>query len=147
MTLQIIFAYVHYLTFALLAACLLIEFLLLAQSMPAATVRRIRRVDTIYAISAVVMLASGVGRVFTEKGLDYYLANHVFGLKMILFAAIGLLSIYPTIRFVRWVPDGERWSVEPSEYGWIRRLLHVQLALLLLLPLCAVLMARGIGGP
>ena len=145
MTLQILFAYLHYAAFAALAASLLVEFLLLEPAMPLPSVKRIQRIDLVYGISAVVMLLSGIGRVVTEKGAAYYLHNHLFWTKMALFAAIGLMSALPTIRFIRWKPETTGLVLAAGEYRSLRRLLHWQLALLLLIPLCAVLMARGIG--
>ena len=56
---------------------------------------------------------------------------------------VGLLSIVPTLRFIRWrraggLPDAAAWR---NTRGWMQ----AQLALLVLIPVAAVLMARGIG--
>ncbi len=42
---------------------------------------------------------------WTEKGVDYYLHHFAFHILLGLFIAIGLLSIYPTVIFLRWGKD------------------------------------------
>jgi putative membrane protein len=57
------------------------------------------------------------------------------------------LSIKPTVSFIRWRRRlAESGELPPTpEIATARRLLHVEVALLALIPLMAVLMARGIG--
>jgi len=59
------------------------------------------------------------------------------------FALVGLLSIPPTLALSRW----RRSALLPDERAIksVRRLLHYELALFLLLPLFAAAMARGFG--
>jgi putative membrane protein len=59
------------------------------------------------------------------------------------FAGIGLLSVPPTIEFIRW----RRAGVAPDDagIGKVRRYVHVQLALFVLLLIFAAAMARGYG--
>ena len=76
-----------------------------------------------------------------------YLSNPFFVAKMLLYIAIATLSIKPTTSFIRWrrrlAASGQ---LPPTpEIATARRLLHVEVALLALIPLMAVLMARGIG--
>jgi putative membrane protein len=68
--------------------------------------------------------------------------------KLGLFLAIGLISIRPTLAFLRWRRTGASAagvSVPVAETKSARRTVLVELHLLALLPLAAVLMARGIG--
>ena len=68
--------------------------------------------------------------------------------QLSLFAVIGLLSIYPTFLFLSWrapLKQGVVPVVEPGKLRVIRTIIHWELAGLVVLVLCAALMARGIG--
>jgi putative membrane protein len=90
-----------------------------------------------------------VSRVFFgAKGVGFYAGNPVFWTKVALFVAVALVSIKPTIAFARWrraARDAADYAVPPAAAHSARRLVLVELHLLALLPLAAVLMARGIG--
>ena len=91
----------------------------------------------------------GFLRVFYfEKGASYYFHSVPFIAKLSLFVAIALLSIYPTIEFLSWtksLKQGQVPSVAPSKLQAIRAIIHWELAGIVLLILCAALMAKGIG--
>ena len=107
------------------------------------TARRLRVVDQIYGIAALVLLAVGALRVFYfEKGWAYYSHSAPFLAKMGLFLAVGLLSIYPTVTFIGW---RKSLDVDEAKLRTLRRLIHWELALVVGILLCAALMARGIG--
>jgi putative membrane protein len=106
------------------------------------------RLDIVFFVSAIAALATGLLRLFFyAKGLDFYLPNLAFQLKMALYVTIALISIRPTTRFIRWRRAVAAGGPVPAaaEVASVRRLIHVELALLALMPLMAVLMARGIG--
>src|SRR3546814_6192628 len=68
--------------------------------------------------------------------------------KLALFALIGLLSIRPTREFLSWrsaIKVGEAPTVDPGTLRQLRKTIHMELAALVLLILCATLMARGVG--
>jgi len=72
----------------------------------------------------------------------------VFYIKVALFLAVGLVSIPPTLQFIRWqraLKTGDRPIPPSSDIGSARRYIALELALLAFIPLAAVLMARGIG--
>jgi putative membrane protein len=55
-------------------------------------------------LAAVLALGSGAARVvWFGKGAAFYLHNPVFYIKLALFAAVGLMSIPPTLQFLRWL--------------------------------------------
>ena len=95
------------------------------------------------------MLATGTARVFFgAKGVGFYVGNPVFWTKVALFIAVALVSIKPTFAFAHWrraARDAAGYSVPPGAVQSARRLVLVELHLLALIPLAAVLMARGIG--
>ena len=83
-----------------------------------------------------------------EKGAAYYAHSLPFMIKMALFAAIGLLSIYPTLVFLGWrraFARGEPPSIDPARHQRLRRIIHIEATLLVLMVLCASMIARGVG--
>lgn len=82
-----------------------------------------------------------------EKGNAFYFSSPFFTAKMTLFVLVGLLSIYPTVRFIKWreTSQGRAPALSAHEYAWLRASLRAELALLLAVALCASLMARGVG--
>ena len=136
-------AYLHYLSILLVAGTLTGELLLCRPGIDAAGARRLSRLDIAFFVSALVALGSGLLRLFLVKGAGFYWPNPVFWTKMALYVAIALLSIRPTLAFMRW----SRGTGAPpaAEVAAARRFIHIELTLLALMPLAAVLMARGIG--
>ena len=85
---------------------------------------------------------------YFEKGKSFYGTNPYFQAKLALFLVVGLLSIYPTLRFLKWraqTKQGLAPVLAANEYKAIMLLLRIELVLLLAIALCASLMARGIG--
>lgn len=144
-----IMATLHHIVAFSLTACLVYEFVAYRKELTIAEARRIQRVDLVYGIAAGLMIVFGLLRVyFFEKGPNYYLSNHVFWTKMVLFVIIGLLSIYPTIRYIKWNPtlaEGKAPEIPDAEYKNIRLLLWLEMVGLVLILFAAPLMARGIG--
>jgi putative membrane protein len=101
-----------------------------------------------YGIFAVMVLVVGFLRVFFfDKGKAFYFSNPFFQAKLALFVFVGLLSIYPTIRFIGWrqqLNQGLAPAVSEQEYGRILLALRAELVLILGMVLCASLMARGV---
>ncbi|NWG33493.1 MAG: DUF2214 family protein [Chloroflexi bacterium] len=144
-----IMASLHHILAFTLAACLVYEFIAYRKGLTVAEARRIQRVDLLYGVSAGVLIVVGLLRVyFFEKGPNYYFANHVFWTKMALFVIVGLLSIYPTVRYIRWNPtlaQGVAPEIPDAEFRNIRLLLWLEMAGLVLILFAAPLMARGVG--
>jgi putative membrane protein len=139
----------HHLCVYVLIATLVAEAVLLRGSCSAESVRRLARIDLAFGLAAVAVITAGVCRVlWGAKGSAFYTSNPVFWTKMALFAVIGLVSIVPTIRYIVWARElRNRSDALPQPDAWIgvRRLVYVELALLVFIPICAALMARGIG--
>jgi hypothetical protein len=69
-----------------------------------------------------------------EKGSAFYFGNPFFNAKMALFVLVGLVSIYPTVRFIKWraqMRAGARAMVSAGEHRWILWSLRAELVLLL----------------
>jgi len=142
-------ASLHHLAVFSLAAIIAAEFTLIRNEMDAMTIARLSRIDLHYGITAGLVIVFGVARVFFgAKGHEYYFANHIFWTKMLLFLAVGLLSISPTRKFIAW----RRHSAADAafrplakEIGSVRRALWLEAGLFLLIPVAAAAMARGYG--
>ncbi|MBV8245474.1 MAG: DUF2214 family protein [Candidatus Eremiobacteraeota bacterium] len=147
--LNAVFATLHFLAIFALAASIVAELLLYAPHISAPYVRRIQRLDLFFLFAAIAVVATGLTRLFTSpQGPGFYAGNPIFWTKMGLFAIIGLLSIVPTRSFLRWnrslEADGSV-TVSPEEHRRIRGYIMAELVVLCFIPLCATLMARGIG--
>ena len=145
---EILLAYLHFLSIILTGSFLVTELVLCRSALTAEQVRRLPRLDVAYFVSALAALGTGVLRLFFyAKGLWFYLPNPAFQIKIALYVAIAVMSIRPTIRFIRWSRALASSGALPAaaEVRAIRRIVHVELMLLALIPLMAVLMARGIG--
>lgn len=149
MTATVALAFLHHAAAFLIAAVLTVEMVLMRSELDAGTARTILRMDAIYGAAAVVLLVVGFLRVFyTEKVPAYYFHNGAFIGKIALFVLVGLLSIYPTVQFLKWrkaVRHNQAPAVDHAVRGKIRMILHLELALLLVIILLAVMMARGVG--
>ena len=142
-------AFLHHLLAFTLVACVVYEFLTFHKGMTVEEARRIQRVDLIYGISAGLLLVVGLLRVFIfEKGLNFYIYNPFFWVKMAAFALVALMSIDPTIRYIRWnrrLKEGQPPEISEAEFRRSRLLLHLELVGIVIILLAAAMMARGIG--
>ena len=144
-----VFSFLHFIAVFGIFAALFLEWQTMSRAPTYAEARRIQRCDTWYGLFAAMVLIAGFLRVYYfEKGSEFYLANPFFYAKLALFVAAGLLSIYPTIRFLKWraqTRQGQAPAVTDEEYRKIMRAIRAEMVLLLGVALCASLMARGIG--
>lgn len=141
-------AYLHYLSIVVLGAFLTAELIVCRPPLRAEHVRLLPRLDVVFFAGAILALATGLLRLFFyAKGLGFYLPNPTFHAKMALYVAIALISIRPTLGFIRWRRELAAGGPLPDDaaVARVRRLIHLELALFALMPLLAVLMARGIG--
>ena len=149
MTMSAFMAFVHHLAAFTLAAALAVELVLVKPPIDFERARKLLLADQATGVSAGVVLVIGMLRVlYFEKGASYYFHNAAFLAKLALFVLVALLSIYPTLKFVSWrssVKRGEAPNVDAATLSRMRTLIHFELAGIVLLILCAALMARGIG--
>jgi putative membrane protein len=149
MALSAIFAFLHHLAAFALVAALAVEFVLIRGELTLANARSLQRADIVYGIAAGAILIIGFLRVFYfEKGAEYYFSSHTFLTKLTVFAIVGLISIIPTIEFLSWrktVAQGNLPVIPPAKLRRLRMIIHIELAGIVVILLCAALMARGIG--
>jgi len=143
------FAFLHHVAAFTLVGALAVEFVLIRGELTLETARTLQRADAAFGIASGLVLAIGLSRVFFfEKGASCYFHSAPFLAKLTLFVVIGLLSIYPTIEFVSWrksLAQGQLPGIDGRKLKSIRAVIHWELAAVVVLILCAALMARGIG--
>ena len=96
-------AFLHHAAAFSLVAALVVEFVLVKPNITCGNARIVQNADIVFGIAAGVILIVGALRViYFEKGPQYYLHNIAFHAKLGAFLVVGLLSIVPTIEFLRW---------------------------------------------
>jgi len=143
----VLFAFLHHLAAFTLVAAIAIEFVLLRAELSLWTARRLLATDMVLGISAGVLLLAGLARVFWfEKGPAYYFHNHAFLTKFSLFIIVALVSIVPTLEFLSWrkaVREGAVPAVAAGRLRRVRLIVHLELAAVAAILLCAAIMAKG----
>ena len=146
--LDAILAYLHFVAIFTLVWFLAKEWTLLRAPVDALDFKRIANADLGFGLAAVAVLVTGALRVFYgAKGTAFYLHNPVFHVKVALFVLVGLVSIAPTLAFLRW---RRAWTADaafritPHECARVRRFILIELHLIALIPIAAVMMARGL---
>jgi putative membrane protein len=141
---EILLRYLHFISVITLSGTLIAEFFLLKSSLKKKEIRLLGQIDAVYGISALILL--GVGLTLWLGGYgkptEFYSENPTFHLKLGLFVLIGLISIYPTVFFIK---QGKGESEDQVEIPrLVRWSLNAELILLACIPLLAGLMAKGI---
>ncbi len=133
----------HLLAVLILFACLSIELASLKNLMQRKALKRIAYVDALYGISAVIVLASGLYLALkVGKGADFYFGNLAIYIKLGVFVFVGLISIIPTIFFIKQSKGEGEQEVEIPQN--IKRIIISELILILCLPAFGVLLANNI---
>ena len=142
-------AFGHFVAFFALAAALVLELALINESLSVETAKRIQRADRIIGLAAALLLVFGFLRVFYfEKGSEYYFDNIFFQIKLGLFFVAALISLIPTMQFVRWnhqLKQGIAPAMTSASVKRLKRIIHWELVLIGGIMLCASLMAKGFG--
>lgn len=113
----------------------------------AAVVRRLAKIDFIYMLTALAVLATGLARtVWGVKGFGWYWSQPLLHVKLTLFVVIGLMSIKPTLMFARWRKAVDATGALPAEaeVKQARKWVMIEAHLLILIPLAATMLARGV---
>jgi len=121
------------------------EHLLLKKTLTRTEITRLSRIDAVYGLAAVTLLCAGLTLWLGSVGKPavYYSKNWIFHTKLTLFVMMGLLSIYPTVFFIKNRKGNPSDTVHvPASIFWM---LRFELLLLMIIPLLAGLMARGVG--
>jgi putative membrane protein len=133
----------HFIVFALVAI-IVVEFVNVRSGIDAVSVQRVAAIDAWYGILAGLIVFVGFGRaIFAAKGWYYYSHNLFFWGKIGTFVAIGLLSILPTLSYLKWRKAGATPTDETV--AKVRRYLWIEVVLFAPLLAFAAATARGYG--
>jgi putative membrane protein len=148
MWLDALLAYLHYIAIFILFGYLFVEAMILKGTLDAPSIRRLGRLDLIYFGAAIAVLVTGFLRlVFGAKGPDFYLSAWPVYAKIGLFLLVGIISVTPTLNFIKWrryLDHDSAWRVPEGEHRRMRKLVMIELHLAGMIPVFAVIMARGL---
>lgn len=133
----------HFAAIFVLAGALVIENMALKPTINGEDARNLATVDALYGAGAALTLLFGlILWLWVGKPSEFYSLNPVFHFKLGLFFLLALLSIYPTIFFLR----NRKSTADVIEVPRLIAILtKLELGILFIIPLLAFLMARGIG--
>ena len=145
MSTEILLRYIHFISIFTIVGVLVSEHMLLKKQMSRSEIARLAKIDAIYGLAALTLLIVGLTLWLGSFGKPaiYYTRNWVFHIKLTLFLTIGLLSIYPTVFFIKQRKGKQDEIVNIPARVFL--LLRLELLLLLIIPLLAGLMSKGIG--
>ena len=133
----------HIVAIFVLTGALVIENMALKPTINGEDARNLAKVDAVYGIAAVLTLLFGLTLwLWVGKPSEFYSLNPIFQFKLGLFFLLALLSIYPTMFFLRNRKSTADAIEVPPAIGILTKL---ELVLLFIIPLLAFLMTRGIG--
>ena len=142
-------AFLHHVAAFATVSALAVEVALFKPPLSLQQARRLQRTDNIFGAAAGAVLVIGMLRVaYFEKGPAYYWHDTFFIAKFTAFIIAALISIYPTVVFLAWsrsLKAGIAPEISPERVRSVRLCLMLELTLILVILLCAALMARGFG--
>ena len=146
---NILIPYLHFIGIMLLMGSLFGEYVLLRPGITKNQIKLLSVADLIYWISAVTILISGLLRWFMidPKGADYFNHQPLFHIKLTVFVVIAILSIIPTLKFLKWKKQVRADdSFVPGDKEIKKQLTFVRIEMLLIaiIPLLAVLVAQNV---
>lgn len=140
--LYLVFRYLHFIAIFGLAGALVIENMAIKPTINGEDARNLAKVDAVYGACAFLVFTFGlVLWLWVGKPAEFYTDNSLFQIKVALFVLIALLSIYPTLFFIKYRKSEAPEIAVPKP---ILTLLKIELFVLLVIPILAYLMARGI---
>jgi putative membrane protein len=143
-TLDLVLAICHHLLIFGVFGIVCAELITVRPGMTTADVARMAALDIWYGVVASLIVIVGFSRaIFAAKGWDFYSHNLAFWAKIATFIVIGLLSIAPTLAFLRWKKAGV--APDNAEAAGVRRWLLAEFLLFAPLLAFAAAMARGYG--
>lgn len=150
--LRVVIASIHLLALGLGLGAVLTRGSILREPVSKESLKRAFRADNVWGAAAFLWLASGLWRLLggLEKPTAYYMANHVFWTKMVLFAGVVALEIWPIIVLIGWRKALARGSAPRSfaQTGTARQIAmisYIEALLVVLMIVAAAAMARGYG--
>ena len=142
-------AYIHYLSFMICFGALLFERISVKTDPNRKEAISMVVADVIYGIAGIALLVSGIYRVIKfGQGSEFYTQNPIFWTKIVTFALVGSLSLYPTVTYVLWaipLSKGELPNVTINLVSRLKLIINIELLGFDSIPFLATLMSRGVG--
>ena len=142
-----VFAWLHLLAIGVGAGMLLTEYWLCRRMPDRIQVRLLGQVDMGYQLALIGSLATGLARaLYYGQDVAYYLANRLFWLKIAILFMIVVVAIAPTLQYIRWNREARSaptFTPLERDVERARASIALGLGLWLILPLIAILVARG----
>jgi len=133
----------HFVFIMVMFSTLFAQHMLVSKEMTKAQFRKVSIIDRVYGVSAMLMLVVGFLLWFSVGNTsEYYSANWVFHIKLTLFGIVAILSIIPTVFFIK-NKNQEGPMIEVP--GYLIGIIRAELFLLLCIPFVATAMAKGFG--
>jgi putative membrane protein len=146
---DLLFAIGHHVLVFAIAGVLAFELGAVRVGLTGSEAARIARADRWYGILALGILLVGFARAaHAAKGWGYYSHNWVFWAKIGAFAVVGLISIMPTVRYMRWSRAAKAdatYRPADEEVRSVRQFLWAEALVFMSIPIFAAAMARGAG--
>jgi putative membrane protein len=147
-TMTIAIEYLHFIGIMVLMGSLISEHLMLKPKMTTDQIKTLAITDLIYGLSAIIVLTTGLLRWFMfGKGSDYYLSNPFFHTKLTLFVLLGILSIFPTLKILKWrrqANSGQETDLNEKSAKRLLMFIRIELLIVVIIPLLAVMITRGV---
>ena len=147
MTTQLIFAYIHLLTLGIGCYSIWARANALKKLKDMDGLSDVFKADNLWGLAAALWIFTGLFRAFggLDKGTDYYLNSTAFLLKMGLFLLVFMIEIKPMITFIKWRSKKKKGvEIDLSESRSLMISSQIELALIAIIILLAVAMARGV---
>ena len=140
---DILIRYLHFIGIIILTGTLVSEHMMLTGQVTVTQMKKIARIDMVYGASSIVVLGAGLTLwLAVGKPAAFYTANSLFHGKISLFILMFLLSIYPSLFIFKASRSADSLITIPKK---VINLIRAELSCLVLIPLLAVLMAKGYG--
>lgn len=145
MTTELFLRYLHFISIFAIVGSLVSEHMLLQKQMTRSAIGKVARIDAVYGVAALMLLGAGLTLWLGSFGKPaiVYSKNWIFHTKLTLFVLIGLLSIYPTVFFLKNRKGNPEEIVNVPKLVFM--LVRFEILLLFIIPLLAGLMSRGVG--
>ena len=145
MTELIITRYLHFIAVFAIVGAIVAEQFVIAPKMTRREIKTISKIDAFYGFGAILVLIAGLLLWFSVgKPASFYSRNWIFHTKLTMFVLLGLISIYPTIFFLR-NRKGSDLDTVIDVPKIIITAIRIELLLIILMPVTASMMSLGIG--
>ncbi len=136
--------YIHFIGIIIVFGMVLAELVLIQDKLKRSVIKRIFILDGIYGAFSLIVVGAGLYLwLGIGKPAEFYTANPLMHAKVGLFIIVGILSIWPTVFYFKNRKGEHDQMIAVPAY--IKRIIQVELGLLVLIPLLATFMAQGVG--